>query len=222
MTLLKSGTTRRAWGKRSARSARFSYLDCEILKRSQKTSLKCAATTATINRRHSCCQALSNAERCRIVPLLSSRSVAKAPPEGALANNIPSLLTLVAHGVQTPHLMARILVIDDEREMRGILEAVLKSVGHEVILAASGSEGLRRYRDMPADLVITDIFMPDMDGIETIQALRREFPEAKFLAMSGRAAAESTLAVAKKLGALGILEKPFPAEHLLAAVQQAL
>jgi two-component system response regulator (stage 0 sporulation protein F) len=99
---------------------------------------------------------------------------------------------------------------------------MLRSAGHEVLLAADGREGLKTYREGPTDLVITDLFMPEVDGVETILALRREFPEAKVIAISGNICADAMLSVARRLGSVATLEKPFTAEHLLAAIQKAL
>jgi DNA-binding NtrC family response regulator len=118
--------------------------------------------------------------------------------------------------------MARILVIDDEPDMRVLLEQTLKAAGHEVILAADGREGVERYRASPADLVITDLYMPNQEGLETIGELRRRFPEVAIIAMSGKAAALTMLSIAQKFGAIGILHKPFLTEELIAAVGKAL
>ncbi len=118
--------------------------------------------------------------------------------------------------------MVRILVIDDDADMRAMLEQTLNSAGHEVTLAADGREGLEQYRRKPADLVITDIYMPNQEGLETIIELRRHFPEVAIIAMSGRAAAGPMLSLAQKLGAVEVLHKPFVAEELLAAVAKAL
>jgi DNA-binding NtrC family response regulator len=118
--------------------------------------------------------------------------------------------------------MARILVIDDEPDMRVLLEQTLKAAGHEVILAADGREGVERYCTRPADLVITDLYMPNQEGLETIAELRRRFPEVAIIAMSGKAAALTMLSIAQKFGAIGILHKPFLTEELIAAVGKAL
>ena len=118
--------------------------------------------------------------------------------------------------------MARILVIDDKPEMRELLELILKSAGHEVILAADGREGMERYRTSPADLVITDLYMPNQEGLETIRVLRTCFPEVAIIAMSGRAAALTMLSVAQKFGAVAVLHKPFSADELIATVAKAL
>jgi DNA-binding response OmpR family regulator len=118
--------------------------------------------------------------------------------------------------------LARILVIDDDPDMRAMLEQTLKAAGHEVISAADGSEGVERYRTSPADLVITDIYMPKQDGLETIREFRRRFPEVRIIAMSGRALAVTMLSIAQDLGAVAVLHKPFAADDLFAAVERVL
>jgi CheY-like chemotaxis protein len=118
--------------------------------------------------------------------------------------------------------MARILVIDDEPDMRAMLELILKSAGHEVILAADGREGVERYRTSPADLVITDIYMPKQDGLETIRELRSCFPEVAIIAMSGSPDSGTMLSIAQNLAAVEVLRKPFVADELIAAVEKAL
>src|ERR1035437_8798305 len=118
--------------------------------------------------------------------------------------------------------MARILVIDDDPDIRAFLEEILKPAGHEVILAADGREGMERYRTSPADLVITDLYMPNQEGLETIRELRTCFPEVAIIAMSGRTAALHMLSVAQKFGAVGVLRKPFSADELIAVVGKAL
>ena len=118
--------------------------------------------------------------------------------------------------------MARILVIDDEPDTRAVLDLILKSAGYEVILAADGREGMMRHRTSPADLVVTDLYMPGQEGLETIRELRTCFPEVAIIAMSGRAAALTMLSVAQKFGAVAVLHKPFTAYELLAAVAKAL
>ena len=103
-----------------------------------------------------------------------------------------------------------------------MLEQTLKPAGYEVILAADGREGVERYRASPVDLVITDLYMPNQEGLETIGELRRRFPEVAIIAMSGNAAAVTMLSIAQKFGAIGMLHKPFAADELIAAVEKAL
>jgi DNA-binding NtrC family response regulator len=118
--------------------------------------------------------------------------------------------------------MARILVIDDDPEIRALLEQTLKAAGHEVILAADGKEGVERYRSPPADLVITDLYMPNQEGLETIREFRMRFPKVAIIAMSGKPAGGTMLSIAQKMGAIGVLHKPFLADELIAAVAKAL
>ncbi len=81
--------------------------------------------------------------------------------------------------------MARILVIDDDALLRGAIRVVLESAGYEVIEAGDGDAGLRLHRELGADLVVVDLFMPERDGLEVIRAVRAEAPQAKIIAMSG-------------------------------------
>ena len=118
--------------------------------------------------------------------------------------------------------MARILVIDDEPDIRAILEKLLKSAGHGVIWGADGREGAERHCTSPADLIITDLFMPNQEGLETIGELRRRFPKVAIIATSGKAAAVTMLSIAQKFGAIGMLHKPFAAVESIAAVEKAL
>ena len=118
--------------------------------------------------------------------------------------------------------MARILVIDDDPDTRAMLEQILKSAGYEVILAADGREGVLRHRTSPADLVITDLYMPIQDGMETIRELRLRFPRVAIIAMSGRPGTGTMLSVAQNPTDVGILGKPFLPDELLAAVARAL
>jgi CheY-like chemotaxis protein len=118
--------------------------------------------------------------------------------------------------------MARILVIDDDPDTRAVLEQTLKPACYEVILAADGREGVTRHRTSPADLVITDLYMPIQDGPETIRELRSCFPEVAIIAMSGRPDSGTMLSIAQTLAAVEILRKPFVADELIAAVGKAL
>jgi CheY-like chemotaxis protein len=120
--------------------------------------------------------------------------------------------------------MARILIIDDDVKIRNMLCQVLEREGYEVVEVPGGKEGLRRYRENPADLIITDLVMPEKDGIETIMELRRDFIDVKIIAISGggRIDAETYLSMAKKLGAHYTFAKPFKLEKLLQAVEKLL
>lgn len=113
--------------------------------------------------------------------------------------------------------MRRILVVDDEQAIRGLLRDMLEPVGYEVVEAANGAEGLRRYHAVPPDLVMTDIEMPVMDGLALMLALRRACPWVKLLAMSGSG---NTLQKARPLTPY-TLEKPFTLAAVQATVQRA-
>ena len=97
-------------------------------------------------------------------------------------------------------------------------------MGHTVYEAADGKIALRMYAGNPTDLVIADIYMPEMNGIEFLIRVREVFPEARIIALSGGGylGKEDVLAVAGNLGAVGILEKPFSVEECLEVVQRAL
>jgi len=120
--------------------------------------------------------------------------------------------------------MARILIIDDEDELRSMLRRMLEQAGHEVTEAVNGAEGIKLYeRDRP-DLIITDIIMPEKEGVETIIALRQADPNLPIIAISGGGRLEATdfLTMAKKLGARHTLSKPFRRDQLLEAVGECL
>ena len=116
---------------------------------------------------------------------------------------------------------ARILVVDDEAGVRGFLRKVLEDDGYEVIEAGDGKQALRQARAAHVDLVITDLVMPELEGIETIRALRREVPGVRIIAISG-AFGGQYLTMAQKLGAAAVLNKPVNAELLLARVAELL
>lgn len=116
--------------------------------------------------------------------------------------------------------MTRILVIDDEAPVRDMMRQTLERAGYEVIEAGDGKQGMARLRQQPADLVITDILMPEQEGIETIRMLRKEFPEIKILAISGggKKGNLEVLPIARTFGAHRTLAKPFERKDLLDAV----
>ena len=118
--------------------------------------------------------------------------------------------------------MARILVIDDTASVRELLEQMLRLTGYDVVLAANGKEGIDQLRRQPVELVITDLFMPEKEGLETIQELRRDFPNIGIIAMSGEPGMPSLLGIAKRFGALKTIEKPFDRAEMLAAVEEVL
>ncbi len=119
--------------------------------------------------------------------------------------------------------MARVLIVEDDEAFRTVLKQMLLTAGHVVMEAASGREAIRALRLEPPDLVLTDLVMPDQDGLEVIMMLRKEIPEIPVIAMSGGLANSPLyLDLAKKLGARRLLFKPFAPEQLFAALQEAL
>jgi DNA-binding response OmpR family regulator len=120
--------------------------------------------------------------------------------------------------------MARILIIDDEASLRDILARLLEHEGHEVFTAGDGVEGLQRWREHGAAVVILDIHMPRSDGIETLVQLRGLAPGLPVIVISGgdQTRALGLLGDARLLGAIRTLAKPFSFSELTAAVNLAL
>lgn len=119
--------------------------------------------------------------------------------------------------------MASIVIVDDSRSVRLFLEKALQDSGHRVRSAGSGPEALRLLEAEGADVLLTDIYMPDGDGLELMMALRRRPHPPTVIAMSSNVVGpKSMLNIAQKLGAKIVLPKPFQAEQLLAAIDQAL
>lgn len=121
-------------------------------------------------------------------------------------------------------MTANILIIDDDDQFRTMLRKLIERSGYEVIDASSGKEGIKLYRENPADLIITDLIMPDKDGIETIQELKQIFPDVKIIAISGggRLGANDYLNVAQILGAKRTMTKPINLPELLNAIEELL
>lgn len=120
--------------------------------------------------------------------------------------------------------MSQILIIDDDPQVRDMLQAELEQEGYDVIVAEDGNEGLKRFREMPADVVITDIIMPGKEGVETLVDLRREFPTVRIIAMSGGGRMDATgyLRAAKTFGADFTFEKPVDPDELFKAIETLL
>ncbi len=120
--------------------------------------------------------------------------------------------------------MARILVVDDNDEVRRMMRQALELYGHDVVDAGNGVEALAQFRRRVTDLVITDIVMPDMEGLQTILELRTLDAAVKILAVSGGGSfvPEGYLKSAKMLGADRGLEKPFTVQQLVDAVNDLL
>ena len=120
--------------------------------------------------------------------------------------------------------MPKILVVDDDEQIRELVDSMLTAYGYEITLANNGQLATRVYREQPFDLVITDLVMPDMEGIELIQKLRAINQNVTIIAMSGGAsgASETYLKTAGFLGARYTLPKPFKLDELLKVVSTAL
>jgi CheY-like chemotaxis protein len=118
--------------------------------------------------------------------------------------------------------MATILVIDDDPQLRRLLARVLKGAGHTVHEAKNGRKGIELFHQIHPALVITDIVMPDTEGIETIRELRGEAPALPILAISGGANLALYLEFAAELGATASLAKPFGNDELLSVVEKLL
>jgi two-component system response regulator MprA len=120
--------------------------------------------------------------------------------------------------------MSRILITDDDAQIRTLLKRLLEIRGHVVIVAADGCEGLQRIRDGALDLVVLDLVMPCMDGLETIKAMRAEDISVPVIVMSGGARSNGTnlLPAALELGALRAIGKPFSNKDFVSAVENVL
>ena|SRR6185369_9144388 len=118
----------------------------------------------------------------------------------------------------------RILLIDDEPMVCELVETMLSAAGHAVVVAANGRIGLEQLETSDIDLVLTDIIMPEVEGIEMVMTIRKRFPHKTIIAMSGggRAGDMDFLAAARELGASAILRKPFTIKALNDAISEAL
>lgn len=135
---------------------------------------------------------------------------------GQMANDHPE----PAAALKAPPV---ILLIDDEKPFRAVITQVLSRAGYEVVEAANGVEGINRFNEKPADMIITDIIMPEKEGIETIIELKKAHPWLKLIAMSGGGwyGTDIDFDMAKRLGAR-TLDKPFALQELLDLINELL
>lgn len=114
----------------------------------------------------------------------------------------------------------RILLVDDDDLLRKMLQISMTKAGHIVIEARNGRDALEICRVEPPDLVVTDVIMPEKEGIETIGDIRRLYPDVRIIAMSGggRNSAADYLNIARQMGAAAVLAKPFPIDELTALI----
>ena len=118
--------------------------------------------------------------------------------------------------------MTTILIIDDEESLRSIFQVSLERAGYRVLTADNGKQGLHLLEQEKVDLIVVDIFMPEMDGMELIPLIRKTRPATKMIAISGKSGLMDCLDAAKKLGAHDALKKPFSLQELLNAVSAQL
>lgn len=121
----------------------------------------------------------------------------------------------------------KILVIEDDDQVRSLIKQMLEIEGYAVECASNGKEGIEKYTEKSADLIITDLIMPEPDGVETIIQLKKIAPDLNIIAISGggklgpgRVVARDYLDIAKCFGAICILAKPFDREELLRTVKE--
>ncbi len=115
-----------------------------------------------------------------------------------------------------------VLIVDDDEKVRKLLRGTFEESGYVVLEAVDGREALEQVGRHPIKLVITDLVMPEKDGVETIQALRQSYPEVKILAISGAFGGSGYLKIASRLGADAVVAKPFQRDQVLEAVEQLL
>lgn len=120
--------------------------------------------------------------------------------------------------------MPRILIVDDEAEIRSLMKEILEGNGYEVDEAPDGNEAVRSMAAARADLVITDMLMPDKEGLETMREIRSSHPDVKIIAISGGGliGPESYLTLAKSLGADRTFTKPFDLHEVLGAIEELI
>ncbi len=124
-----------------------------------------------------------------------------------------------------PDMRHRVLIMEDDQWYRTLLETLLRGVGYRVLCAEDGVVGMRAMRQHGADVVITDLFMPEQDGLQTIRQLKREFPGVRVVAITAGAAflsLENARATAALIGADAFIEKPLDRRNLLDVVRHLL
>ena len=117
--------------------------------------------------------------------------------------------------------MARILIIDDDDTLRGIITKSLTHAGHTITQANNGRKGVAMFKANPTDLVITDLVMPEQEGMETIKILHQHYPSLPIIAMSGGLDGSPLyLDLTRRLGAMITLTKPFTLQQLKVAIDE--
>lgn len=118
----------------------------------------------------------------------------------------------------------RVLIIDDDEQIRVLLEQMMHWAGFEVMVAENGKVAMQLQHENPADLVITDLIMPEQEGLETISRLKKEYAGIKIIAISGggRIGPEAYLPAALELGADKVFSKPFDVQEIVDTVREML
>lgn len=115
-----------------------------------------------------------------------------------------------------------VIIIDDDNAVREYLKFILEREGMKVFEAVDGNNGLNIATATPPSLIITDLIMPEKDGIETIQEIRNRFPQCGVIAMSGAVNSDAYLSMARLLGANSVVQKPFTRDILMNAVRETV
>ena len=118
----------------------------------------------------------------------------------------------------------RVLIVDDDEQIRVLLQQMMEWAGFDVLVAENGRVAMRMQSQQPADLVITDLIMPEQEGLETISWLKKDYPNIKIIAISGggRIGPEAYLPAALELGADLAFSKPFDVQEVVNSVKNLL
>ena len=116
--------------------------------------------------------------------------------------------------------MARVMIVEDERTDQLLLYSIFEGTGHEIYVAYDGDQAFKTYLRRDIEIVVTDLYLPNIDGLELIEALLAMYPEAQIIAVSGKG--PTLLAQAVDLGAVAVFSKPVAPDELLEAVETAL
>lgn len=116
--------------------------------------------------------------------------------------------------------MLNVMIIEDDEQLRKMLQIMIEKEGYSVEVASNGEEAIKLFKTQPSELIITDLLMPEKDGLETIMEVKRDNPHVKIIAVSGggQVGSKTYLKVAERLGAQHIFSKPFKRTDLLEAV----
>jgi CheY-like chemotaxis protein len=117
-----------------------------------------------------------------------------------------------------------ILVVDDDPDVRTVLRAMLHGIGYEIVEAVDGRDAMKRFNERAPSVVVTDIFMPEMDGLELLVKLRDVVPRVPVIVISGGGRHRDTTVgrTARALGAIEVLTKPFTSDDIVSAVRRVL